>query len=161
MFEYVCAGVICGVVGFVGWKGGDPEKWMAGTIFVSWCMFSGLEWAGVRPTGVSLAVSDVVLTLGMAACANAETDQGTRRWIGLIQLLAAISMVVGGVGSGLQALGVGPAAFNILVVNQLTSAGALAFLLLATTRRMKLNAELPPMSDLVLGQLSPRTMAIN
>jgi hypothetical protein len=134
---------------------------MAGTIFVSWCIFSGLEWAGVRPTGVGLAVSDVVLTLGMAVCANAETDQGTRRWIGLIQLLAAVSMVVGGVGSGLQALGVGPAAFNILVVNQLTSACALAFLLLATMRRMKLNAEQPPMSDLHLVQLSGSTMSIN
>jgi hypothetical protein len=161
MFECVCAVVICGAVGFVAWKGGGPERWMAGTIFVSWCIFTGLEWAGVRETGVALAVSDVVLTVGMAVCANTETDQGTRRWIGLIQLLAAVSMVVGAVGAGLQALDAGPAAFDILVVNQLTSAGALAFLLLATMRRMKLNADRPPMSDMALVQLSASTAAIN
>ena len=161
MFEYVCAGVICGVVGSVGFKGGAPERWMAGTIFVSWCIFTALNWAGVRPAGVGLAVSDVVLTLGMAFRANSETDQGTRRWIGLIQLLAAASMVVGGVGSGLQALGLGPVAFNILVVSQLTSAGALAFLVLATIRRMKIDAEQPPMSDMDLVQLPPSTLAIN
>jgi small basic protein len=134
---------------------------MAGTIFASWCIFTGLEWAANREPGVGLAVSDLVLTLGMAVCANAETDQGTRRWIGLIQLLAAVSMVVGGVGAGLQALGFGPAVFNILVVNQLTSAAALAFLLLATMRRMKLNADQPPLSDMDLVQLPASTAAIN
>lgn len=157
MFECVCVAVMCGVVGFVGWKGGAPEKWMAVTVFVSWCIFTGLAWADVGPSGVGLAASDVVLTVGMAVCSHLEADKCTRRWVGLVQLLAAVSMVFGGVACLLEALGVGPV--HVLFLNQLTSAGALAFLVLATIRRGKVDADESATSD--LGQLPPGSMAIN
>ncbi len=161
MFECVCLVVMCGVVGFAGWKGGSPERRMAMTIVVSWGAFVGLSWADARLSGVGLAVSDIVLTVGMAVCSQLEADQGTRRWIGLIQLLAATSMVFGGLGRVLQAVGAGPVVLNFLLVNQLTSAGALAFLVLATVRRMKVNAEQPTTLDKDLGRPTPGPLAIN
>jgi hypothetical protein len=163
MFDCVCVAVMCGVVAFVGWKGGAAERWMAVTIFVSWCIFTGLAWADVRPSEIGLGASDFVLTVGMVVCGHLEAERATRRWIGLIQLLAAMSMVFGGVACLLKAVGVGPVVFNFLVVNQLTSAAALAFLVLATIRRMKLDAEQRAKLNLELdlAWLPPRPLVIN
>jgi hypothetical protein len=156
MFECVGVAVIGGVVGFVGWKGDAPERRMAVAIFAGWGVYVGLTWAVARQNGVALAASDVVVSLGMAVCAHAEADQDTRRWIGLIQLISAISIVIGGLAAALQVLGAGPIVFDVLVLNRLSSAGALAFLLLATVRGMKLAAEQRKDLALDLGQAGPR-----
>lgn len=161
MFGCVGVAVLCSVLGFVGWKGGGPERRMAGAIFFSWCIFIGLAWAGARPNGAGLAASDLVLTVGMAVCARAEIEQGVRRSIGLIQLLAAFAMVVSGVGASLHALGAEPVVFKFPVLSHLTMGGALAVLLLATVRRMRLKAAQARTSDRDLGQLCPETLAIN
>jgi hypothetical protein len=160
MFECVCLAVMCGLVGFAGWEGGSPERRIAVTILGSWGVFVGLAWVDARLSWVSLAASDIVLTVGMGVCARLDADHGTHRWIGLIRLVAGASMVFGGLGGILQAIGVGLVAFNVFFVNQLTSAGALAVLVLATVRRMALNAEEPRGSDLDLGRLPPETLAI-
>ena len=112
-------------------------------------------------SGIGLAASDVALTVGMAICAHTEASQGTRRWVGLVQLLAAVSMVFGGVGRMLEAVGVGRVVSHFLVVSHLASAAALAFLVLATVRRMKLNGERRTTSNVDLEQLPPGPLAIN
>jgi hypothetical protein len=134
---------------------------MAVTIFVSWCTYVGLTLHAARPSGIGLAASDVALTVGMAICGHTEADQGTRRYVGLVQLLAAVSMVFGGAGRLLEAAGVVPVVSNLLVVSHLASCGALAFLVLATVRRMKLNGERRTTSNVDLEQLPPGPFAIN
>jgi len=50
---------------------------------------------------------------------------------------------------------------HFLVVSHLASAAALAFLVLATVRRMKLNGERRTTSNVDLEQLPPGPLAIN
>jgi hypothetical protein len=163
MFDWVWLATVCSVAGFVGWKGGRPEQRMAGTIFISWCIVVGLSWADRPHDGgaIGLAAGDVVLTVGMAICSHAETDQGTRRWLGLVQLSAAAAMVFGGVGRMLQAFDAGPVAMNFIVLNGLGWVGALAFLGLATAHRMKRKVEQRTSFDLGSGQLAPGPCAIH
>lgn len=140
MLNFASMALMSAVVGFACWKGGRAERLMALTIFVSWLIFVGLVWAGIKPPDVAFAVSDLVTTVGMAGCSHAEADKETRRWIGAIMLLAALSMLSSGAGHLLQAMGAGPSAYSVSLVNNLLSVAILAFLVLATLRRMKRNA---------------------